>query len=138
MLEQNQIGQNPRPNRRMSTPVMTPVATPATTPAAAPAIAAPAAARPVAGTPGWAFASADDYDATGILAGVDLSASLYWWMPELYTSQLTSPAEAQGPPPVPVATAAHPPASTAGEPAERGPRAGQAARRSGSRSPAAA
>jgi hypothetical protein len=30
------------------------------------------------------FVSAEDFDATGILAGVDPCASNYWWMPELY------------------------------------------------------
>jgi hypothetical protein len=32
------------------------------------------------------FASAEDYDATGILAGVDPCESRYWWMPELHAS----------------------------------------------------
>ena len=32
------------------------------------------------------FVSADDFDATGILAGCDPSASNYWWMPELHTA----------------------------------------------------
>lgn len=30
------------------------------------------------------FLSADDFDATGILVGVDPCASAYWWMPELH------------------------------------------------------
>jgi hypothetical protein len=30
------------------------------------------------------FVSAEDFDATGILAGVDPCASNYWWIPELY------------------------------------------------------
>ncbi|MCE9629602.1 MAG: hypothetical protein K8S94_02625 [Planctomycetia bacterium] len=30
------------------------------------------------------FVSAEDFDGTGILAGVDPCESLYWWMPELY------------------------------------------------------
>jgi hypothetical protein len=30
------------------------------------------------------FVSAEDFDATGILTGVDTCASNYWWMPELY------------------------------------------------------
>lgn len=30
------------------------------------------------------FVSADDFDATGVLAGMDPSESRYWWMPELY------------------------------------------------------
>jgi hypothetical protein len=28
--------------------------------------------------------AAEDFDATGILTGMDPSASRYWWMPELY------------------------------------------------------
>lgn len=30
-----------------------------------------------------AFTSAEDYDATGILAGIDPCESRYWWVPEL-------------------------------------------------------
>lgn len=48
-------------------------------PAAMPRHAAtdvPAAARP--------FVSAEDFDVTGLLAGVDPCESRYWWMPELY------------------------------------------------------
>jgi hypothetical protein len=30
------------------------------------------------------FVSAEDFDATGILAGVDPCESRYWWVPELY------------------------------------------------------
>lgn len=125
MLDKNQIGQNPRRNRRTSTPAIEPavVATP------------PAPAR----SP-WAFGSADDYDATGILAGVDLSASLYWWMPDLYTSPMAPPGEPQGETQPGIAAAAelHASTGTAAEPGERGSRSGQAARRPGSRSPAAA
>lgn len=29
------------------------------------------------------FTSAEDFDATGILAGIDPCESRYWWMPEL-------------------------------------------------------
>lgn len=29
------------------------------------------------------FVSAEDFDGTGILAGVDPCESRYWWMPEL-------------------------------------------------------
>lgn len=88
------------------------------------------------------FASAEDYDATGILTGVDPSESCYWWMPELYTQ-----ASAQAQAPVPAAIAAE----SAGETdsmvrragihsglTERLLRAGQATRRSGSRATAAA
>ena len=30
------------------------------------------------------FVSAEDFDATGVLTGVDPCESRYWWMPELY------------------------------------------------------
>ncbi len=30
------------------------------------------------------FVSAEDFDATGILTGVDPCESRYWWVPELY------------------------------------------------------
>lgn len=30
------------------------------------------------------FVSAEDFDGTGILAGVDPCESWYWWLPELY------------------------------------------------------
>jgi len=33
---------------------------------------------------GQGFIAAEDFDLTGILAGVDPSESCYWWMPELY------------------------------------------------------
>jgi hypothetical protein len=33
------------------------------------------------------FLSADDFDGTGILTGVDPCASSYWWMPELYATE---------------------------------------------------
>lgn len=32
------------------------------------------------------FLSAEDFDGTGILAGMDPCASSYWWMPELHTT----------------------------------------------------
>lgn len=32
---------------------------------------------------GASFVSAEDFDRTGILAGVDPCESRYWWMPEL-------------------------------------------------------
>lgn len=41
------------------------------------------------------FASAEDYDATGILTGVDPCESLYWWMPELRVS-VEGPLAVQG------------------------------------------
>lgn len=31
------------------------------------------------------FISAEDYDRTGILAGVDVCESRYWWLPELHS-----------------------------------------------------
>lgn len=39
-----------------------------------------------------AFVSAEDFDATGILAGIDTCASAYWWMPELEGSAPQAPA----------------------------------------------
>lgn len=33
---------------------------------------------------GTSFVSADDFDRTGILTGVDPCESRYWWLPELY------------------------------------------------------
>jgi hypothetical protein len=39
-----------------------------------------------------AFVSAEDFDATGILTGIDTCASAYWWMPELEGSAPQSPA----------------------------------------------
>jgi hypothetical protein len=42
---------------------------------------APAAQR---ATVGAGFVAAEDYDSTGIMAGVDPSESRYWWLPELY------------------------------------------------------
>jgi len=30
------------------------------------------------------FVSAEDFDVTGLLAGLDPCESRYWWMPELY------------------------------------------------------
>jgi hypothetical protein len=97
-------------------------------------------ANALAGACAGLFASAEDYDATGILTGVDPSESCYWWMPELYTQ-----ASAQAQAPAAIA------AESAGETdsmvrragihsglTERLLRAGQATRRSGSRATAAA
>jgi hypothetical protein len=40
------------------------------------------------------FVSAEDFDCTGILAGIDPCASNYWWMPELHGPNVSgSPAE---------------------------------------------
>jgi hypothetical protein len=51
----------------------------------------PFSPAPVAGEPAHAlpaatdaFVSAEDFDQTGILAGVDPCESRYWWLPELY------------------------------------------------------
>lgn len=51
----------------------------------------PFSPAPVAGEPAVplpaatdAFVSAEDFDQTGILAGVDPCESRYWWVPELY------------------------------------------------------
>lgn len=35
------------------------------------------------------FVSAEDFDATGVLAGVDPCESRYWWIPELYGPDAT-------------------------------------------------
>lgn len=45
-----------------------------------------AAAHPAAPRlTGWSgFVAAEDFDSTGIMSGVDVSESRYWWMPELY------------------------------------------------------
>ena len=43
-----------------------------------------AAAATGAEAPGPIFLSAEDFDATGILAGVEPCASNYWWIPELH------------------------------------------------------
>ena len=34
------------------------------------------------------FLSAEDFDHTGILTGVDPYASSYWWMPELHATSV--------------------------------------------------
>jgi len=79
---------------------------------------------------GGLFVSPEDFDATGILAGVDPCESRYWWLPELFDSSITTAVDR----------------AADGAAAERTPRAGQiptaaagqAARRTGSRSTAAA
>lgn len=40
-----------------------------------------------------AFVSPEDFDATGILAGVDPCESLYWWLADLYGPEADLPAE---------------------------------------------
>jgi hypothetical protein len=95
---------------------------------------------PTAGC-GGLFASAEDYDCTGILAGVDPCESRYWWMPELSASPIAAGESA-------LASIA-PEAAPEAEVESRGGshrsgllgrlmRAGQAARRAPSRSTAAA
>jgi|LakMenE01Jun11ns_1017448.scaffolds.fasta_scaffold9752432_2 hypothetical protein len=37
--------------------------------------------------------SAEDFDATGILHGIDPCESRYWWMPELYGPTTAGPAD---------------------------------------------
>ena len=85
---------------------------------------------------GGLFASAEDYDATGILAGVDPCESRYWWMPDLFAAPPAAPVltAVDGLPLVGTATAGEGPEAVV----ERLRRAGQATRRNGSRSTAAA
>jgi len=40
---------------------------------------------------GPAFIAPEDFDRTGIMAGVDPSESRYWWMPELYGPEQDGP-----------------------------------------------
>jgi hypothetical protein len=40
------------------------------------------------------FVSAEDFDATGILAGMDCCESRYWWVPELHVAASGSDAQA--------------------------------------------
>jgi len=135
MLERNRL-QPPRPSAPSQTNGWSDVPS-----SYSPASYSPASDA-LAGACAGLFASAEDYDATGILTGVDPSESCYWWMPELYT-QASAQAQAQAP----AAIAAE----SAGETdsvlrnsgirsglTERLLRAGQATRRSGSRSTAAA
>lgn len=75
------------------------------------------------------FASAEDFDVTGILLGVDPCESCYWWMPELYAMPALG---------APAATAEPSLREDGGEPGGRLLRGPQAARTSGSRSTAAA
>jgi len=87
------------------------------------------------------FASPEDFDATGILAGVDPYESRYWWVPELFSSP-TASAEAgmaaNGGEPAVADTGRETSGVRRSGLAERLLRAGQATRRAGSRSPAAA
>jgi len=95
------------------------------------------------------FASPEDFDATGILAGVDPCESRYWWMPELFTSQKLSSQTLSSQANIGEATMATSPGESENTGrdasgirrsglAERLMRSGQATRRTGSRSPAAA
>ena len=86
-------------------------------------------------TIGSLFASAEDYDSTGILSGVDPCESRYWWMPDLYAVPTTSRRSGSD-------AATQPVAESTGI-AIRGLlgrllRSGQATRRTGSRNTAAA
>jgi len=89
---------------------------------------------------GGLFASAEDYDCTGILAGVDPCESRYWWIPELYTSPTSATESTLSA----VATAPSLEAADESSGSQRSGllgrlmRAGQAARRTPSRSTAAA
>ncbi len=48
---------------------------------------------PIGAAPLDAFVSAEDFDRTGILTGVDPCESRYWWLPELYAAECpTEPA----------------------------------------------
>lgn len=42
---------------------------------------------------GRPFVSPEDFDATGVLAGMDPSESRYWWMPELQGAAMPAAAE---------------------------------------------
>jgi len=109
-----------------------PPASPATMPPA------PAAFDWQAAVLAGAFACPEDYDATGILAGVDPFESRYWWMPELYTSGSVVGEYADESPLGGAAVVAAPGPIDGQGSQERPLKTGQAARRPGSRSPAAA
>jgi len=51
-------------------------------------------ARDVSPRRSRAFVSAEDFDATGILAGMDCCESRYWWLPELHVAASGSDAQA--------------------------------------------
>ncbi len=40
------------------------------------------------------FVSADDFDVTGVLGGMDPCESRYWWMPELHAAAAVDPCPA--------------------------------------------
>lgn len=56
---------------------------------------APAEIRTGGATP--TFVSAEDFDQTGILTGVDPCESRYWWMQELYGPEADVPEPDQSP-----------------------------------------
>jgi hypothetical protein len=60
-------------------------------PCVPPAVAAEARPAGICG-----FVSAEDFDATGVLPGVDPCESHYWWMPELYGPEAAAGAESAG------------------------------------------
>ena len=60
-----------------------PLQPPRPLPVSVPARPAAATARP--------FVSAEDFDVTGMLTGVDPCESRYWWMPELYGPDADAP-----------------------------------------------
>jgi hypothetical protein len=60
---------------------------------AAPRSTGAPAGSPTAGR-GAAFVSAEDFDATGILAGMDCCESRYWWVPELHAAAADPVAQA--------------------------------------------
>jgi hypothetical protein len=83
---------------------------------------------------GEGFLSAEDFDATGILTGVEPCASSYWWMPELLQGAENGPS---APPSIAGALAAGVGMVDSALP-QLGVERGQAARRGASRSTAAA
>ena len=84
---------------------------------------------------GPGFLSAEDFDCTGILAGIEPCASSYWWMPELHDGPHGFGSFAE---PAPSAAGTGPVKAAAGllESALRGP--AHATQRTPSRTPAAA
>jgi len=56
----------------------------------------PAAAAEARPPRACGFLSAEDFDATGVLPGVDPCESRYWWMPELYGPESAAGTETAG------------------------------------------
>lgn len=107
----------------------------------------PRSAMPPDSTPGFdgaasglagLFASAEDYDATGILTGVDPCESRYWWMPELYATPASLQPGISAANAVPAPAVSKPAGTTATGLLGRLLRSGQATQRTGSRTTAAA